>query len=461
MSRPGTDGKPLRVAVIGSGPAGFYTAQALFKAGNPVVQVDMYDALATPFGLVRYGVAPDHQKIKSVTAVYHKLACRPEFRFFGNVHFGTDVTLDVLKRHYHQIVFSTGAQTDRTLGIPGEELRGSHPATEFVAWYNGHPDFADLRFDLDQEAAVIVGVGNVAVDVARILCRTPEELAATDIADHALEALRRSRVRTVYLLGRRGPAQAAFSNPEIKELGALGDAETRTLAEEMQLDDAGRAALDDDRTTARKVEILRSLIDRSEPGKSKKLIIRFLVSPVELVGDGRVENVRIVRNELVVAEDGSSRCRPVAELDPLPAGLVFRSVGYRGVALPGLPFRDDRGIVPNESGRVVDAEGAAVRGLYVSGWIKRGPSGVIGTNKPDAAETVNCMLADLEGGRFLEPELPDPRSVERSLEDRDVRFVSYADWLRIDEQEVARGKSCGRPRVKFTRRADFLAALAR
>ncbi len=460
---PGSASEPLRVAVVGSGPAGFYAAQALFRADDLVSTVDMFDSLATPFGLVRHGVAPDHQKIKSVIAVYHKLASRAEFRFFGNVEFGKDIRLSDLERHYHQIVFATGAQTDRQLGVPGEELQGSHPATEFVAWYNGHPDYSHLEFDLDCEKVAVVGVGNVAVDVARILCRTAEELAVTDIADHALEALRKSRVREVHLLGRRGPAQAAFTNPEVKELGELSDTDAITLPEEVELDEMSQAALAGDRTGRRKVEILRGYAAPRQSGKSRRLMIRFCVSPVELLGDAaqRVRAVRLVRNELYDAGEGQVRSRPTERFETLEAGLVFRSVGYRGVPLADLPFRDDWGVIPNERGRVTDSAGSSLKGLYVAGWIKRGATGVIGTNKADAAETVACMIEDLAGGAPLAPDHPDPAAIVAALRERGVEFVTYEDWLKIDEREVALGAPQGRPRVKFSRREELLRVLER
>jgi len=470
MSRPGTKDRPLRVAVIGSGPAGFYTVQHLLQKDELEVEIDMYDRLPTPFGLVRYGVAPDHQKIKKVTAVYHKLAMRPEFRFFGNVDYGRDISLTELSRHYHQIVFATGAQTDRRLGITGEDLDGSHPATDFVAWYNGHPEFSNLEFDLSCERAAVVGIGNVAVDVARILCRTVDELKKTDIADYALEALETSRIREVYLLGRRGPAQAKFTNPEVKELGELADTETTTLAEEVELDELSRKALESsgDKATRRKVEILQSLVGRRQPEMSRKLRLRFLVSPVEILGDERnkVKAVRVVRNRLVESDWGDLRPEATNQTELLESGLIFRSVGYRGVPLADLPFDDKRGVLPNEKGRIVDPSiPAALHGLYASGWIKRGPSGVIGTNKPDAAETVDCMLEDLRADRFLSDDDPasgkSRNAVEQYLRRRDVPYIGYPDWLKLDAIEIEKGKPLGRPRVKFTRREDFLAALER
>lgn len=466
MAQAGTEGNPLRVAIIGSGPAGFYTAEHLFKQEGLVVSIDMFDRLPTPFGLVRGGVAPDHQKIKSVTAVYDRTAQRPEFRFYGNVEFGADLTLDDLRAYYHQIVFTTGAQTDRRLGIPGEDLQGSHAATEFVAWYNGHPDYRHLEFDLSAERAAVVGIGNVAVDVARILCRTPEELAKTDIADYALEALRHSRIKEVYMLGRRGPAQAAFTTPEIKEVGELADADVFTLPDEVELDPLSQADLErsQDRATLKKVEILQSYARHKPTGKSRKLVLRFLVSPVELIGDdqGRVTAMKLVRNELYATEAGTMRPRPTNHFETIPVDLAFRSVGYRGVALPGVPFHERWGVILNEKGRVLDPDSQRpLTGVYTAGWIKRGPSGVIGTNKPDALETVNCMLEDVAQGQLLSPAQPDPDAAERFIRERQPRYVSYQDWLRLNELEVSRGKALGRPRLKFTTVEEMLAALER
>ncbi len=453
--------RPWRVALVGSGPAAFYTLQQWVHAAAPASEIDMFDSLPTPFGLVRHGVAPDHEKIKSVTAVYHKLAQSPGFRFFGNVEYGRDLTLGELQALYHQIVFCTGAQADRALGVPGEGLEGSHSATEFVAWYNGHPDYSHLSFDLSCPAAVVVGVGNVAVDVARILCRTPDELQTTDIADYALEALRESKVRHVHLIGRRGPLQAAFTNPEVKELGELEDACARSVPREIELDEHSRLALAaaPDKAAQRKLEILRSYAGREEPGKSRQLSLRFLLSPVEILGDGRsrVRGVRLVRNTLVPGADGSLSAKPTGEIEELAAGLVFRSVGYRGVALPDLPFDERRAVVPNRAGRILDPRtGDPLVGLYVSGWIKRGPTGVIGTNKPDAAETARAMLEDLAQGRHLQPAEPAAEALPRRLESRGIRYVSYADWMELDALEVARGKPLGRPRLKFTDREALL-----
>ncbi|PYO58696.1 MAG: NADP oxidoreductase, partial [Candidatus Rokuibacteriota bacterium] len=434
MTQPGTEAQPLRVAIVGAGPAGYYAADHLLRQDSVVVEVDMIDRLPTPYGLVRAGVAPDHQKIKSVTAAFDKVAAHPRFRFYGGVDFGKDVTVADLRRRYHQILYSTGAQTDRRMGIPGEDLKGSHPATEFVAWYNGHPDYRDCRFDLSQERAAVVGVGNVAIDVARILCRSPQELATTDIADHALEALRSSRIKEVYLLGRRGPAQAAFTNPEVKELGELADADVTARPEEVELDELSRAAVErsQDRAALKKAEILREYAARKPGGKSKKLIIRFLVSPVELCGNeaGEVVALRLVRNRLEATAAGTLQAKPTDQFETLPVGLVFRSVGYRGVPLPGVPFHESWGVILNEQGRVLDPDTKQpVVGEYAAGWIKRGPTGVIGTNKPDAAQTVACMMEDLAAGRILKPEEPAAAAAERLIRGRQPRCVSYEDWL--------------------------------
>lgn len=464
MKQVGTERNPLRVAIIGAGPTGFYTANHLLKQNNLVVEIDLYDRLPTPFGLVRFGVAPDHGKIKSVTKAFERIASRPNVRFFGNVEYGHHVTLDDLKAHYHMIVFTTGAQTDRRLNIPGIDLKNSHAATEFVAWYNGHPDFRDCQFDLTQERVAVIGVGNVAVDVARMLCHTVDELAQTDAADYALEAFSRSRVKEVFVLGRRGPAQAAFTNPELKELAELTDADLIIRPEEAQLDDLSREwlARTREKTVERKVAMIQEYSARKPAGKSRRITIRFLVSPTELIGDesGRVVGMRLVRNELYATEAGTLRPRPTDQFEDLEVGLVFRSIGYRGVPLPGVPFNKDWGVIWNQKGRVIDPDAQQpLPGLYTAGWIKRGPTGVIGTNKPDAGETVANMLADLENGAVPEPPEPAVEAAVSMVRARQPRYVTYEDWLRLDKMEIERGKAQGRPRVKFTSVEEMLAAL--
>jgi len=458
----GSDEQPLRVAIVGSGPAGFYALQALFQAEGLNVQVDMYDRLPVPFGLVRSGVAPDHPKIKKVMALYERLAERPEFRFFGNVEFGKDVTLDDFRKLYHQVVFASGAQADRVLGIPGENLEGVHSARRFVAWYNGDPDYSHQDFDFSAENAVVIGVGNVAADVARILCRLPRVLEKTDIANYALEALKHSAIKTVHLIGRRGPVQAAFSHPEIHELGEMAGASASTLPEEMQLDEASEQELLSGTDDLRhRYEALKLLEGRDEPGKPRRLVIRFCLSPVEIVGDGegRVRALEVVRNALFLDEQGTVRSRPTDETEEIPCGLVFRSVGYKGVVLEGLPFDAAAGVVPNDHGRVIDPEsGQQMAGVYVAGWIKRGPTGLIGANKTCSRETIDALIDDLGGDKHFFPTTPQADAVDQLLRERRVDYVTYDEWKRIDELEVERGRAVGRPRVKLTERDDILHA---
>ncbi|MCU0465996.1 MAG: FAD-dependent oxidoreductase [Anaerolineae bacterium] len=456
MAELGSPEHPLRVAVVGSGPSGFYAAEHLFKQANLSVQVDMFERLPTPFGLVRGGVAPDHPKIKSVTKVYDKTASRAGFRFFGNVEIGRDLTVDELRQYYHAVLFAVGAQTDRALGIPGEDLPGSHAATEFVGWYNGHPDFKHRQFDLSAERAVVIGVGNVAMDVARILSRTCDELISTDIADYALEALDTSRVREVILLGRRGPAQAAFTPAELGEFGEMADADVIVAPEDAAVDplSAEWLAASGDRDAQKNVALLAQYMNRPPVGKPRRIIIRFLASPVEIVGDGRVEGIRIVKNMLVKRPDGSLAAQATDQTELIPCGLVFRSVGYKGVALPGLPFDERAGVIPNTLGRVADTPG-----VYVAGWIKRGPSGIIGTNKPDSVETVECILQDYSTGQLESGSSSTTDSIETLLTQRGVLFVTFTDWQKLDQLEMDNGAKFGRPRLKFTAVVDMLAAL--
>jgi ferredoxin/flavodoxin---NADP+ reductase len=479
-----TDEHVLRVAVIGSGPAGFYAAGHLLKDSAGLFEVDMLERLPTPWGLVRSGVAPDHPKIKSVSRVYEKTAAHPRFRYYGNVNFGEHVSREDLLEHYHAIVYATGSPSDRPLGIPGEELPGSHAATEFVGWYNGHPDHTHLEFDLlSAERAVVVGNGNVALDVARMLVLAPEELAPTDTADHALEVLAKSRVSEVVILGRRGPAQAAFTNPELLELGELAGADVIVDGDEL---DRALAVADEDAeqdiTCRRNVEILRSYAARPPAGHPNRIVLRFLLSPVAFAPDehGRLGSVELVRNELVPAPAGGLRAQATDERETISAGLAFRAIGYRGIPLPGVPFDERSAVIPNRAGRVLDPDsGSPMPGEYVVGWIKRGPSGVIGTNKKDAQETVDALLADLSpssngnlpagapatspagstasgGGPPHVPATPDAGSVEALLRERQPQLVTYAGWEAIDRHERALGEPSGRPRVKLTRMEELL-----
>jgi len=405
--------------------------------------------------------------------VYEKTAAHPRFRFFGNLHLGDHVSREDLLGHYHAIVYATGSSVDRPLEIPGEDLPGSHAATEFVGWYNGHPDHADLEVDLlSAERAVVIGNGNVALDVARMLTLTPSELAPTDTADHALEVLARSNVREVVVAGRRGPAQAAFTNPELRELGELTDADV--LVDQAELERALTIAdpkAESNATARQNVAILRDYSARAPAGRRRQIRLRFLLSPLRLIANehGRIDSVELVHNELVAAPDGALRAQPTAERETIPAGLVFRAIGYRGVPLPGVPFDHRHGVIPNDAGRVTDPEtGAVLPGEYVVGWIKRGPTGVIGTNKKDAQETVDAINADLAapgdghaGNRARHtPAAPDPEVVKDLFESRQPDLVTYDGWLEIDRHERARGEPAGRPRVKLTRIDEMLRVAA-
>jgi ferredoxin--NADP+ reductase len=430
----------LRVAIVGSGPAGFYAAGALLGADVPV-EVDMFERLPTPWGLVRLGVAPDHPKLKTVSRAFERIAERPGFRFFGNVEVGRDISHADLCHLYDAVVYAVGAQTDRRLGIPGEDLPGSWAATEFVAWYNGHPDYQDLRFDLDVERAVVIGVGNVALDVARMLALTSGELAPTDTTEQAIAAINASSLREIVVVGRRGPAQAAFTTPELAELGDLAGADVLVDPSELE------GAAGTDTNSERNLEVLRAFAARQPAGKPRRIVLRFFRSPVAIHGADRVESIELVRNLL----DAEMRAVPTGERETLTCGLVFRSVGYRGVALPDLPFDERSGVIAHEGGRVAP-------GVYCAGWIKRGPTGVIGTNKKDATETVERLLEDL---RDVPPKGATAADVDALLDARGVRRVLYPGWQAIDEVERAAGEKIGRPRVKLLTWDELLAASER
>lgn len=459
----GSDSRPLRVAIVGAGPAGFFTAQALLQAEGIACSIDIFNRLPTPYGLVREGVAPDHPSIKKVTETFDRIGADPSVRYFGNVTLGRDISRAELRDLYHQVVYAVGAQSDRHLGIPGESLAGSHAATEFVAWYNGHPDFTDRSFDLSHERAVVVGNGNVAVDVARILVTAPAALRRTDIADHAFRALEASAVREVVMLGRRGPAQAKFTSVELKELGKLDGVDVVVAEQDLLLDSASARAVQSNRVAKRNLEILSELAARPTSGAPRRLVLQFLRSPVALEGDtGSVRSVRVERNRLVPGEGGQLRSEGTGEFETVQAGLVLRSVGYRGLPLRDVPFDPHRALIPNVAGRVTEGPmGAVIHGEYVAGWIKRGPTGIIGTNKADAAETVACMLDDAAGRRTLEPTDPEPGAVAALLEGRGVRFVNFADWRRLDEAERAAGEVAGKPRAKVVRVDEMLRIMGR
>ncbi|MCW2990337.1 MAG: FAD-dependent pyridine nucleotide-disulfide oxidoreductase [Solirubrobacterales bacterium] len=440
----------LRAAIVGAGPSGFYAADQLLTAG---FAVDLFDALPTPYGLVRAGVAPDHPKIKSVTRVYEKTAAKDGFRFFGGVELGSDITREDLLERYHAVVYAVGTATDNRLGVEGEDRPGSVAATEFVAWYNGHPDFADHQFDLASSRAVVIGNGYVAIDVARMLVLDPDELTPTDTADHAIDGFNTARVQDVIILGRRGPAQASFTNPELRELGELARADVIVHPADLE----GDVPDDLSPTALRNLEILRDYSTREPSGKTHRVEFRFFRSPVELVGDeadGQVKGLRVVRNELV---DG--RAVATEEQEVIECGLVVRSIGYRGRPLPGVPFDERRGLIANDGGRVTGPEGDVLAGEYAVGWIKRGPSGVIGTNKKDASDTTTKVAEDAEAGALNAP--TDDSDVEAWLRGRVPGLVTWDDWQRIDAHETAAGEAQGRPRVKLVRVPEMLAVAER
>jgi len=437
------DDRPYRVAVVGSGPAGFYAVGALLASDEPRFEVDLIERLPTPWGLVRLGVAPDHPNIKAVSRAFEKIAAADGFRFLGNVEVGRDVTHEELASAYAAVVYAFGAQSDRRLGIPGEDLPGSWPATSFVAWYNGHPDYQDLEFDLSHQRAVVIGNGNVALDVARMLSLTPEELRPTDTTDAAIEAIGAAGVKEVLVLGRRGPVQAAWTPVEVGELGDLAGADILVDAAELELDAASEAELEAaPPTVKRNVEHLRAYAGAAPAGKPRSIRLRFYTSPVAILGEDKVEAIEVVRNELV---DG--RAVATDEHEIIPCGIVFRSVGYRGTPVEGIPFDEGSCIVPNDGGRVLDADGAPVPGVYCAGWIKRGPSGVIGTNKKDATETVERLIADARAGALEHG--GGAAAFDALLASRGVAVVTQDGWEAIDRAERAAGEPHGRPRIKL------------
>ncbi len=469
----------IEVAVVGSGPAGLYTAEALIKQAAALdpparIRVDVIDRLPTPYGLVRYGVAPDHKSIKSIAEYLRRVLEHDGVSFLGNVHLGTDVTRDDLLSCYDAVVYATGAMSDRRLGIPGEDLPGSYAATDFVNWYCGHPDVDPDAFSLDADAVAVIGVGNVAVDVARILIRDPAELRDTDISQPVLDALTASKVREVHMIGRRGPAQAKFTTKELRELGELDGVEIAVGPGEADLDafdpTGGSARLaETDRHVRGNYTVIAGWADREPAAAPRRLSVRFWLRPVEILGTDRVTGLRVERTRL----DADGRFTGTGETQDIPVQMVLRSVGYQSVPLPGVPFDERSAVVPNEEGRVTGPDGKPLPGEYVAGWLKRGPTGVIGTNKSDAAQTVRALLADLAGGPGPgDPPLPragllrlpadaqdgagGPSRFAALLASRGQAAVSYADWLRIETAERELAAELGRgTRVKLASRADL------
>ncbi|NKY25778.1 4Fe-4S binding protein [Nocardia gamkensis] len=456
-TRPPADLGTLRVAIVGAGPAACYAADELLRRCD--VEVEMFDRLPTPWGLVRAGVAPDHPETKAVSRLFESAFGRDALRCHLNVEVGSHISHEQLLAHHHAVLYAVGASSDRRMGVPGEDLPGSHSATEFVAWYNGHPDYAERVFDLSGERAVIVGNGNVALDVARILTVEPDELAESDIADHALEALRHSNIREVVVLGRRGPLQAAYTSPEFLALRYLEGVDVIVDEADLRLDHVGRALLDDPEIEPSQ-KLKYTLAEEYSRGRrdsgNKRVVFRYLTSPTAVRGGEKVESVELVHNELV-EQDGRLLARATDRTETLDTGLVLRSIGYKGAAVADLPFDEHRGVVPNEHGRVIGADGATARGVYVSGWIKRGPRGVIGTNRVDSAETVENLIADFIAGRLTAP-TGDRAALETLIGRRQPDRVDRDGWKAIDQAEKIAGKAGGRSRVKFTTREALLAA---
>ena len=441
----------LRVAVIGSGPAGVYAAAAL--SDREGVAVDVLDRLPAPYGLVRYGVAPDHVKMKSVDVALRRILEHPAVRFLGNVEVGTDVDLAELHEHYDALVLAHGAAVDRRLGIPGEDLPGSFSATDFVAWYSGHPDAAIDRFTLEARSVAVIGVGNVAVDVARVMAKAADDMAPTDVPDHVLDVLRASRVTDISMIGRRGPAQAKFTTKELRELGEIAGADVLVDPADLALDEAAEAAVQADAVLRRNLDVLRDWADREPAGRDRRLHLRFLLRPVAVLGGTAVTGLRLERSTV----DATGAAVGTGETVDLDAQMVLRSVGYRGLPLSGLPFDERSGVVPNAAGRVL-RDGAPVPGEYVAGWIKRGPTGIIGTNKHDARETVTALLADADAGVLPRAPVRDAGALPALLDDRGVQVVTWQGWLAIDASEVDLGTTRGCARVKIAEREALLKA---
>ena len=456
-SQLGTEQNPLCVAIVGSGPSGFYATEALIKS-NISVKIDMFERLPCPYGLVRSGVAPDHPKLKQAILLYDKIADSPEFNLIANVTVGEDISVDDLKAAYHAIIFTCGAETDRKLGVPGEDLSGSHTATEFVGWYNGHPDYRDRQFDLSHEVAVIIGQGNVAADVSRILAKTVDELKHTDIAQHALDALAESKIKEIYVIGRRGPAQAKFTPKELREFGELQDCDPIINAEELELNENSKKELEEKSNIGNKkiYDLFCSFADRTMTGKHRQCIFQFLRSPVEIIGDTRINKIKLEYNELS-GDPFKQSARGTGKTYEMDAGILFRSIGYRGVPIAGVPFHESWGIFPNQDGRITE-EDIVVPQLYTAGWIKRGPSGSIGTNRADSVATVESLLADLtslDSGK----EKQASQMIYPILDKKGVRYINFREWKKIDAKEVEIGTPKGKPREKFTYVNEMLSVL--
>ena len=459
MANLGTEQNPLLVAIVGSGPSGFYAAEALIKSEFKA-NVDIIERLPSPYGLVRSGVAPDHPKLKTAINLYKKIADNPHFNLIANVTVGRDISIEDLRKTHHAVILTYGAETDRKLGVPGEDLKGSHTATEFVGWYNGHPDYRELEFDLSQDTAVIIGQGNVAADVSRILSKTVDELKHTDIAQHALDVLAESKLKEIHVIGRRGPAQAKFTPKELREFGELSDCNPIILEEDLQLNDESKKELEEKtNVTNRKVydqfcEYSKRELDSS---KSKKCFFRFLMGPQEIIGNNQIEKLILEKNELS-GEPFKQSAKGTNETIEINTGILFRSIGYHGIPMPGVPFHESWGTIPNEKGRVTENDGAVVEQLYTGGWIKRGPSGIIGTNRACSVETVTNLLNDIEK-LDSETKKHGAKEIYSKLDSKNVRHINFAEWSQIDTKEIEHGEPKGKPREKYTSIEEMLSVI--
>lgn len=444
------------IAIVGSGPSGFYAAEALLR-GNSELTVTILERLPTPFGLVRAGVAPDHPKIKRVSDIYDRIARASAFRFIGNIRVGHDVSVEELRNNFHAVVFAYGATRDVPLGIPGESLPGSYSAGNFVRWYNGHPDLRDYEFDLSHEVAVVIGQGNVAADVCRMLLTPAQALASTDIASHALDVLRASRVREVHVIGRRGPAQTKFTNVELRELGEIENCDAVVSSCDLELGASCQKELMHARgeIAAKNVEILRSFV-RQTASAPRRCLFRFYEAPQAIAGVAHVNRILLARTRLE-GEPFNQRPRLTEGITSLECGSIFSCIGFRGEPISGVPFDAARGVIPNRLGRIVRGDDV-LEGMYATGWIKRGPLGVIGTNRGDALETAQVLLEDLP--ILCRLERRGSVGLYQLLASRGARVVSYHDWLILDRAERERGAALGKAREKFTRVEEMLAAIA-
>ncbi len=443
----------MRLAIVGAGPAGIYAADLLIKAERDFdISIDLFDLLPAPYGLVRYGVAPDHPRIKGIIRALYEVLDRGDIRFFGNVKYGSDVTLEELKKHYHAVIFATGAIKDAELNIPGVGLEGSFGAADFVNWYDAHPDFP-RTWDLSAKEIAVIGNGNVALDVARILAKQPLDLLATDIPDNVYQGLSKSNATDVHVFGRRGPAQVKFTPLELREACHINGVDTIVYEEDFKYDAGSQLAIDSNNQTRVMVNTLESLRGVEPTGANKRLHLHFFSAPDEILGEGgKVSAIKIERTEL----DGNGGVVGTGEFREYPVQAVYRAVGYFGSELPEIPFDAKYGVITNQAGRVLDEAGNAIPGVYATGWIKRGPVGLIGHTKADAMETIACILADQNS--WWKPTEPEEQSVDQMLSDRGVKFIGWPEWLKIDATEKALGEAQSRERVKLVERQDFLDA---